>query len=172
MPNITKFDNSTLLAIVKHYSEGMSISKIAGELGVHRNTIGNWIKKHDLWEQLKAAKIEFMASEIESNLRNAARGAKTIEVTEYYDDEGNLKSKIKREKIEAPDLRANQALSRRYAPEFSDAESNNNDKTKSIDINVNVMSQRELAELRKLNALDAEYKVVADIPSKIVDNSD
>lgn len=148
MPNISKFDNSTRLALIEHYAMGLTYEQIASRLGITRMTLNRWIKKYGLSDIMKAARHEFMSAKAENALWKLADGAEAVETIKIYDAEGNLKSITEKIRKDIPDIRAAQVLARRYNAEFSDI-TRNTDNTKNISMHINMhdMTSREVREL-------------------------
>lgn len=158
MGRVTKYDVNMQCRILEYAALGYNLSEIAALLKVSRNTLHRWIKIHDLKRHLDTIDQDLMRGTIKRGLIALAKGVKIEDETIKFveeDDAGRPVEITRRTKLLPPSEKAIQILARRYEREFSDAlEDDSKHKSITHDINVNIMSQRELNELRKLNPLD------------------
>ena len=167
MGRISKFNNVVFSRICELYSLDYSLTEIAKMLGVSRNTLHRWIKNNNMRPTLDTIDKELMQGTIKRGLRALAEGVTTTEETIKTieeDDAGRPVERTQRIRKLAPSEKAIQILARRYDKDFSDALQDSSDGTKhqvTHDINVNVMSMRDLSKLNALSnplgdiALDA-----------------
>ena len=169
MGRITKFNNTMRSQLLEYASLGYNLMECAKLLGVHRNTLTRWIAKYDLQQHLDDIERDLMQGTIKRGLIALAEGVKIEETTIKFiedDDAGRPIEKTQRVKNMPPSEKAIQILASHYDKRFGSALDNDSKQHVTHDINVNIMSQRELAELRQLNVLDAECRELeaSDIP--------
>jgi transposase-like protein len=164
MGRVTKFDNTMQSRILELASLGYSLTDISKLLSVSRNTLHRWIRKYDLKQQIDDIEHDVMRSTIKRGLIKLAEGVKTVEEsikTIEEDDAGRPVERVQRIKELPPSEKAIQILASHYDKRFGNALDNDAKHLITHDINVNIMSQRELNELRQLNVLDAECRTVS-----------
>lgn len=172
MGRISKFNNEMRCRLLEYASLGYNLTECAKLMGVHRNTLTRWIKNNDLQRHIDDIEQDLMRGTIKRGLIALAEGVKIEEEqikSIESDDAGKPIEITRRVKNMPPSEKAIQILAAHYDKRFGAASSDSEHKSITHDINVNIMSQRELAELRQLNplgAIDAEYhEVASDIPS-------
>jgi hypothetical protein len=71
----TKYDPAFCEHVISHMSEGASITSFAGEIGVARSTINEWMEHHpEFSEAIKIAKAKCAAWWERVNRKNAVEG--------------------------------------------------------------------------------------------------
>lgn len=178
MARITKYNINMRSEIIRLSGLGYSVPQIARQLELHRSTLNNWIKKHELTKDMQEAQADFYQGKINEGLLKLAEGAKeTQEVKERYEkiNDAEYEKTISKVRILPPNEKALQILSRRFAPDFSDTKQLDDSKHNHIALHFDtrVMNLRELKELNAESnplgdiALDSEqYKEVAYIPEE------
>jgi transposase-like protein len=145
-----KFDVILLSRILELYANGQTRSNMASLLGIHRQTLLRWIKKHNIEQEFDRIDYELSTSAIKRGLLSRAEGSETRQViTEYLveREDGVMVKTTETIRKEAPCAKAIQILARQYASTFSDLkDSDTVSDAKQIlgAINYSAMSLREL----------------------------
>jgi len=154
---VIRFDATVRSRIVELYSMSYSLASIASSLGIHRNTLTRWIKKHNLQSVLEESERIMMQGTIKRGLKALSEGATASETQKEYIIEGAEGQTVKvTEKIRilAPNEKAIQILAQKYDKTFSKIDLIDTDNAKvSININTSQMSQRELQAISTASPL-------------------
>ena len=152
-----------LLRIESWASDGLTNEQIAKNIGVSRQTLDNWCKKHvDILDAIKKGRAP-VVRELENALIRKAQGFEYEEVTTemWVDDNGEKRQKVsKHKKYSAPDTSALIFLLKNYKP---NKYRNYNDLTKK---QIETEMRKVEAEIDKINF---EIRVDADQNDKILD---
>lgn len=141
-------EKDNLTRIESWASDGLTNEQIAKNIGVSRQTLDNWCKKHvDIFDSIKKGR-EPVVRELENALVKKAKGFEYEETTTeiWADDNGNKKQKVsKHKKYSPPDSSALMFLLKNYKP----------DKYR----NYNELTKRKIeAEIKKLE-VEAEKAI-------------
>lgn len=182
----TKYNRLIETDILALYAEGYTITFIAKRLRVTRKTLQTWIKKYDLREEMEKLREDEAKQAIEAGLLKLAKGTEDETLTEKYvtnrvatikvfneetlEQEEVTKNipveKTYQKKIKAPDSKAIEILSRKYAKEF-DPKSEERELTTNI---LEGFTMRQLQEARKNNPIDSGASIEAEF--KELSNTD
>lgn len=154
MGRISKYNLAIESRIIEMYANQWSLTAIAKSLGVSRNTLHRWVNKFNLQARLDAARGELMHDVVRSGRMKLARGITVTERTTKrieLDAEGQPIEVTERSKELPPCDKSLTIIAKRYDKEFGDASDTDNTKSLTHDINVNIMTRRELRELNALS---------------------
>ncbi|MGX7104898.1 hypothetical protein [Globicatella sanguinis] len=159
-------EKDNLTRIESWASDGLTNEQIAKNIGVSRQTLDNWCKKHvDIFDAIKKGR-EPVVRELENALIKKAKGFEYEEVTTeaWVDDNGNKKQKVsKHKRYSPPDSSALMFLLKNYKP---DKYRNYNELTKrQIEAEIKKLeaeADRALAEVEENKALASMRLVIED----------
>lgn len=112
-------EEDNLTRIESWASDGLTNGQIAKNIGISRQTLDNWCKKHvDIFNAIKKGR-EPVVRELENALIKKAKGFEYEEITTemWVDDTGEKRQKVsKHRKYSAPDTSAAIFLLKNYKP--------------------------------------------------------
>ena len=157
-----------LLRLESWASDGLTNTQIAKNIGVSRQTLDNWCKKHvDILHAIKKGR-EPVVREIENAIVKSAKGYEYEETSTevWLDDEGNRRQKVvKHKRYAKPDTSAAIFLLKNYKP---NKYRNYNDLTKK---QIEAELRKTEAEIDKINfdmqIDDNQNDKIIDLVSKL-----
>lgn len=161
---MVKYNIDVRVKCIELASKGYTIDDVCNVVGINKATIYRWFKKDCKFEESYRKAFSIAIGEmIETNLIKLANGVTRSEVSEEYLDTNRVDSngepivvKVKSKKtIEAPNLKANTTLAKKYHKEYAERleESNNDSVTNILNVNTSDMNLRDLQELTKSSPL-------------------
>ena len=186
MSRPTKFNPVIKYSIIELYKEGLSHSKIALHCNVSLRTLQYWIKRYELLPLMESAREDHAKECIEAGLFKLAKGSSDISTKEkfiYYrratrividEDTGEEREVEYLQPVEktvnkvekAPDVKAIEVLSRKYAKEF-DSKAEERELTGKL---LEGFTMRDLQESLKDNPIDAGKFIEAEYIEVIRDS--
>tara|TARA_R110000744_G_scaffold94093_3_gene181648 strand:+ start:2161 stop:2712 length:552 start_codon:yes stop_codon:yes gene_type:complete len=173
---IQKYSASLRVEAIKLAMEGHTYAKIAYLLGIASTTLDRYRNRDEVFNRiLKESRQVGMKNIIDDGLTALAKGTKREETTDEYiteDDNGKpIKRKV-RTIQDAPNVKALEVLSRKYAKEYTQEEhievTNN-----ILSVDTSGMSLREVQEAMRLSPIEASSNIKdLDPPSSDGDVSD
>ena len=160
---IQKYNSGLRVDAIRLASEGHTYSKIARLLGIASTTLDRYRKRDPIFDKiLRESRQIGMKNIIDVGLTKLAKGSKREEVTDEYiikgdNDNPTIKRKV-RTIQDAPNAKALEILSRKYAKEYTSddvIEITNN----TLNIDTSSMTLREVQDAMRLSPIEASSKV-------------
>lgn len=184
-----KYNAITRSLIIELSALGYSMSAIADRVGVHRNTISNWIERDSRLKELISNRTnESLRESVLLGLHKLSKGAKNETITKEYidyrkdkdgeylldDNDEKIPVKIKKSTTTLPpNVKAIEILARQHAKEYDKDIIETN--SSIINIDTSGMSMREIQTMMSdsplgANRLEESVSVDYEVLDEALDN--